>query len=85
MTSPQAVAQPLVLSEFFAPLIEVSDGIPTLKLPAAGRLIGSERHELLEVGEVTINDIPRHGIGYSIQEMTYRKTVVFNLEPGNKG
>ncbi|MHB0937945.1 MAG: aldehyde dehydrogenase family protein [Armatimonadota bacterium] len=50
MASPQAVAQPLVLSEFFAPLVEAgADGVPTLKLPAAGRLIGAEGHELLEV------------------------------------
>ncbi|MEM1944362.1 MAG: aldehyde dehydrogenase family protein [Nitrososphaerota archaeon] len=53
----------------------------------------------LQVGEVTINDLPRHGvgyfpfggvkdsgigregIGYSIDEMTVLKTIVFNLEP----
>ncbi|MCP8322151.1 MAG: aldehyde dehydrogenase family protein, partial [archaeon] len=53
----------------------------------------------LETGEVTINDLPRHGvgyfpfggskesgigregIGYSIDEMTHLKTIVFNLEP----
>jgi len=53
----------------------------------------------LEVGGVTINDLPRHGvgyfpfggvkdsgigregIGYSIDEMTVLKTIVFNLEP----
>jgi len=57
----------------------------------------------LEVGEVTINDLPRHGvgyfpfggwkesgigregIGYSIDEMTKLKTVVFNLEPAGLG
>jgi glyceraldehyde-3-phosphate dehydrogenase [NAD(P)+] len=53
----------------------------------------------LQVGSVTINDMPRHGvgyfpfggvkesgigregIGYSIDEMTVLKTIVFNLEP----
>jgi len=53
----------------------------------------------LQVGAVTINDLPRHGvgyfpfggvkesgigregIGYSIDEMTVLKTIVFNLEP----
>jgi len=50
MASPQAVVQPLVLSEFFVPLVEAgADGVPTLKLPAAGRLIGAEGRELLEV------------------------------------
>jgi len=57
----------------------------------------------LPVGEVTINDMPRHGIGYfpfggtrssgtgregvgfSIDEMTNLKTIVFNLEPGAMG
>jgi glyceraldehyde-3-phosphate dehydrogenase [NAD(P)+] len=53
----------------------------------------------LQVGSVTVNDMPRHGvgyfpfggvkesgigregIGYSIDEMTVLKTIVFNLEP----
>ncbi len=57
----------------------------------------------LDVGEITINDLPRHGvgffpfggskesgigregIGYSIDEMTYLKTIVFNLEPAGLG
>jgi glyceraldehyde-3-phosphate dehydrogenase [NAD(P)+] len=57
----------------------------------------------LETGEVTINDLPRHGvgyfpfggskesgigregIGYSIDEMTHLKTIVFNLEPAKLG
>jgi glyceraldehyde-3-phosphate dehydrogenase [NAD(P)+] len=57
----------------------------------------------LEVGGVTINDLPRHGvgyfpfggvrdsgigregIGYSIEEMTQHKTIVFNLEPAGLG
>ncbi len=57
----------------------------------------------LQVGEVTINDMPKHGIGYfpfggtkssgtgregvgfSIDEMTNIKTIVFNLEPGLMG
>lgn len=57
----------------------------------------------LETGEVTINDLPRHGvgyfpfggskesgigregIGYSIDEMTILKTVIFNLEPAKLG
>ncbi|MFQ6134608.1 MAG: aldehyde dehydrogenase family protein [Nitrososphaerales archaeon] len=57
----------------------------------------------LKVGEITINDLPRHGvgffpfggskesgigregIGYSIDEMTYLKTIVFNLEPAGLG
>jgi acyl-CoA reductase-like NAD-dependent aldehyde dehydrogenase len=57
----------------------------------------------LQVGEVTINDMPRHGvgffpfggvkdsgigregIGYSIDEMTVLKTIVFNLEPAGLG
>lgn len=57
----------------------------------------------LQVGEVTINDLPRHGvgffpfggvkdsgigregIGYSIDEMTVLKTIVFNLEPAGLG
>lgn len=57
----------------------------------------------LEVGGVTINDLPRHGvgyfpfggirnsgigregIGYSIEEMTQHKTVIFNLEPAGLG
>ncbi|MDG7047669.1 MAG: aldehyde dehydrogenase family protein [Nitrososphaerota archaeon] len=57
----------------------------------------------LSVGEVTVNDMPRHGIGYfpfggtrssgtgregvgfSIDEMTNLKTIVFNLEPGAMG
>ncbi len=57
----------------------------------------------LQVGEVTINDLPRHGvgyfpfggvkdsgigregIGYSIDEMTILKTIVFNLEPAGLG
>ncbi|MEI8344909.1 MAG: aldehyde dehydrogenase family protein [Candidatus Omnitrophota bacterium] len=57
----------------------------------------------LEVGGVTINDMPRHGvgyfpfggvnksgigregIGYSIEEMTQHKTIVFNLEPAGLG
>lgn len=57
----------------------------------------------LDVGGVTINDIPRHGvgyfpfggvrnsgvgregIGYSIEEMTRHKTIVFNLEPAGLG
>ncbi|MCP8312013.1 MAG: aldehyde dehydrogenase family protein [Candidatus Methylarchaceae archaeon HK01B] len=57
----------------------------------------------LETGEVTINDLPRHGvgyfpfggskesgigregIGYSIDEMTNLKTIVFNLEPAKLG
>jgi glyceraldehyde-3-phosphate dehydrogenase [NAD(P)+] len=57
----------------------------------------------LKVGEVTINDLPRHGvgffpfggvkdsgfgregIGYSIDEMTDLKTIVFNLEPAKLG
>ncbi len=57
----------------------------------------------LEVGGITINDLPRHGvgffpfggskesgigregIGYSIDEMTYLKTIVFNLEPAGLG
>jgi glyceraldehyde-3-phosphate dehydrogenase [NAD(P)+] len=59
--------------------------------------------KLLEVGGVTINDLPRHGvgyfpfggiknsgigregIGYSIEEMTQHKTIIFNLEPGGLG
>lgn len=57
----------------------------------------------LEVGSVTINDLPRHGVGYfpfggvrnsgigregvgySIEEMTQHKTVIFNLEPAGLG
>ncbi len=57
----------------------------------------------LVVGEITINDLPRHGvgffpfggskqsgmgregIGYSIDEMTELKTIVFNLEPAKLG
>ena len=57
----------------------------------------------LETGEITINDLPRHGvgyfpfggskesgigregIGYSIDEMTHLKTIVFNLEPAKLG
>lgn len=57
----------------------------------------------LDVGEVTINDNPKHGvgyfpfggkkasglgregIGYSIDEMTHLKTIVFNLEVGGLG
>ncbi|NWG09950.1 MAG: aldehyde dehydrogenase family protein [Nitrososphaerales archaeon] len=57
----------------------------------------------LETGEVTINDLPRHGvgyfpfggskesgigregIGYSIEEMTQLKTIIFNLEPAGLG
>lgn len=57
----------------------------------------------LEVGGVTINDLPRHGvgyfpfggirnsgigregIGYSIEEMTQHKTIIFNLEPAGLG
>lgn len=57
----------------------------------------------LDVGEITVNDLPKHGvgffpfggskesgigregIGYSIDEMTYLKTVVFNLEPAGLG
>ncbi|MFQ1021579.1 aldehyde dehydrogenase family protein [Tardisphaera saccharovorans] len=57
----------------------------------------------LDVGEVTINDNPKHGvgyfpfggkklsglgregIGYSIDEMTHLKTIVFSLEPGGLG
>jgi glyceraldehyde-3-phosphate dehydrogenase [NAD(P)+] len=53
----------------------------------------------LQVGELTVNDHPRHGvgffpfggskasgigregIGYSVDEMTELKTIVFNLEP----
>jgi glyceraldehyde-3-phosphate dehydrogenase [NAD(P)+] len=53
----------------------------------------------LQVGSVTVNDMPRHGVGYfpfggvkesgigregvgySIDEMTVLKTIVFNLEP----
>lgn len=59
--------------------------------------------KMLEVGGVTINDLPRHGvgyfpfggirnsgigregIGYSIEEMTQHKTIVFNLEPAGLG
>ena len=57
----------------------------------------------LQVGGVTVNDLPRHGvgyfpfggirdsgigregIGYSIEEMTRHKTLVFNLEPAGLG
>ncbi|MGC8601487.1 MAG: aldehyde dehydrogenase family protein [Thermoprotei archaeon] len=57
----------------------------------------------LDVGEVTINDNPKHGvgyfpfggkklsglgregIGYSIDEMTHLKTIVFSLEPAGLG
>jgi len=57
----------------------------------------------LHVGGVTVNDFPRHGvgffpfggwkdsgvgregIGYSIEEMTNIKTIVFNLEPAKLG
>ncbi|MBI2184137.1 MAG: aldehyde dehydrogenase family protein [Thaumarchaeota archaeon] len=57
----------------------------------------------LQVGEVTINDLPKHGvgyfpfggskesgvgregIGYSIDEMTNLKTIVFNIEPAKLG
>jgi len=57
----------------------------------------------LQVGGVTVNDLPRHGvgyfpfggikesgigregIGYSIDEMTVLKTIVFNLEPAGLG
>jgi len=57
----------------------------------------------LRVGGVTVNDLPRHGvgyfpfggigdsgigregIGYSIEEMTRLKTLVFNLEPAGLG
>jgi len=57
----------------------------------------------LQVGEVTINDMPKHGlgyfpfggnknsgtgregVGYSIDEMTVLKTIVFNLEPAQLG
>ena len=57
----------------------------------------------LQTGGITVNDVPRHGvgyfpfggtkgsgvgregIGYSIEEMTYLKTLVFNLEPAHLG
>lgn len=57
----------------------------------------------LQVGGVTVNDFPRHGVGffpfggwkesgvgregvgYSIEEMTNIKTIVFNLEPAKLG
>jgi len=57
----------------------------------------------LQVGGVTVNDLPRHGvgyfpfggirdsgvgregIGYSIEEMTQHKTLIFNLEPAGLG
>jgi acyl-CoA reductase-like NAD-dependent aldehyde dehydrogenase len=57
----------------------------------------------LVVGEITVNDLPRHGvgffpfggskesgmgregIGYSIDEMTVLKTIIFNLEPAKLG
>ncbi|MEM1995089.1 MAG: aldehyde dehydrogenase family protein, partial [Nitrososphaerales archaeon] len=57
----------------------------------------------LEVGEITVNDLPKHGvgyfpfggwkdsgigregIGYSIDEMTRLKTIIFNLEPAGLG
>ncbi|MCL5318079.1 MAG: aldehyde dehydrogenase family protein [Thaumarchaeota archaeon] len=57
----------------------------------------------LKVGGITINDLPKHGvgffpfggskesgigregIGFSIDEMTYLKTIVFNLEPAGLG
>jgi len=57
----------------------------------------------MDVGEVTINDNPKHGvgyfpfggkkasglgregIGYSIDEMTHLKTIVFNLDPAGLG
>lgn len=57
----------------------------------------------LQAGEVTINDLPRHGVGFfpfggikesgigregigwSIDEMTNLKTIVFNLEPAKLG
>ncbi len=57
----------------------------------------------LQVGSVTVNDLPRHGvgyfpfggihdsgigregIGYSIEEMTRPKTIIFNLEPAGLG
>jgi len=57
----------------------------------------------LQVGSISVNDFPRHGvgyfpfggmkasgvgregIGYSIEEMTYLKTLVFNLEPAQLG
>ncbi|HOW34991.1 MAG TPA: aldehyde dehydrogenase family protein [Candidatus Omnitrophota bacterium] len=57
----------------------------------------------LQVGGVTVNDLPRHGvgyfpfggirdsgigregIGYSIEEMTRHKTLIFNLEPAGLG
>jgi glyceraldehyde-3-phosphate dehydrogenase [NAD(P)+] len=57
----------------------------------------------LQTGAVTINDLPRHGVGYfpfggikesgigregvgySIDEMTNLKTIVFNLEPARLG
>ncbi len=57
----------------------------------------------LQTGEVTINDMPKHGlgyfpfggnknsgtgregVGYSIDEMTVLKTIVFNLEPAQLG
>lgn len=57
----------------------------------------------LKVGEITVNDLPSHGvgffpyggtkesgkgregIGYSIDELTELKTIVFNLEPAKLG
>ena len=57
----------------------------------------------MQTGGITVNDAPRHGvgyfpfggtkgsgigregIGYSIEEMTYMKTLVFNLEPAKLG
>ncbi len=57
----------------------------------------------LQVGGVSVNDLPRHGvgyfpfggirdsgigregIGYSIEEMTRLKTLIFNLEPAGLG
>ncbi len=57
----------------------------------------------IQTGEVTVNDLPKHGvgffpyggwkdsgvgregIGYTIEEMTYLKTIVFNMEPAGLG
>ena len=108
----------IIWEETFGPvvtIIEVKDEDEALKLASKSRygldacVFTRDFYRMwkvakrLEVGEITINDLPRHGvgyfpfggwkesgigregIGYSIDEMTKLKTVVFNLEPAGLG